>query len=301
MMKPNQFIAHKPLEINDNLGLFLKGPSSHDPYMNSPAYVLMTGRKGLMVYEGEIENILYASHPNMYGTYIIFPPTNPNALNDIKNLKNILKRSNQKVDLIRVKADIAPLWANVLQGRVANENILDYAFPVHTVDTNTIVNQAGPKLYNFKKTLNKLDLNSLQVLPVNFKEHKKFMLSILREWLNIMGFQGQSNPIEPAFYVIDELSNQLELDGFIVFQKEKPVGFTILEKPILAGKAANAIIHCALHIQGLSEFIHYKMADILFKEGINSLCIGGAETEGLDAFKRKMNPIISTSLKTIKL
>ena len=78
----------QPADIENYDGLIAARAFTQDPYMNSSAYIAMTGRKGLFVYEGQFETIFYAPHPNKYGCCIIFPPNNPNALNDIKKLRN---------------------------------------------------------------------------------------------------------------------------------------------------------------------------------------------------------------------
>tara|TARA_B100000508_G_scaffold102290_1_gene80667 strand:+ start:634 stop:1533 length:900 start_codon:yes stop_codon:yes gene_type:complete len=289
----------KPADIESYDGLIAVRAFTEDPYMSSTAYIGMTGRKGLFVYEGQFETIFYSPHPNKYGGCIIFPPHNPNALNDIKNLINKIRASYKTIELIRVPDELGVTWANILKGRLRSEDVLDYMYPVHTIDNKALVSLKGSKFYNFKKTLNKLDFTSIKSQPINFTDDKEDLIFILRRWLRLVGLQYTSNPIEPALYVIEQLSSKINLSGFTVYEDNQPVGFTIWENPKNKGNTANAIIHCALHIQGLSEYIHFQMAKILLEQGIGQLCIGGAESQGLDAFKRKMNPIKSTILKTI--
>lgn len=48
--------------------------------------------------------------------------------------------------------------------------------------------------------------------------------------------------------------------------------------------------------KGASEYTYHAMAQELLKSDFHSVCIGGSEEQGLDQFKRKMNPIQSVTL-----
>ncbi|HPF79095.1 MAG TPA: hypothetical protein PLF01_07355, partial [Alphaproteobacteria bacterium] len=82
---------------------------------------------------------------------------------------------------------------------------------------------------------------------------------------------------------------------------DKPIGFMLWEVPLKGKMIGNCMVHCTLYDRGLSELLHYEMAKSLYEDGVEYLCLGGAETEGLDFFKRKMNPINSIELVTITL
>jgi hypothetical protein len=100
-------------------------------------------------------------------------------------------------------------------------------------------------------------------------------------------------------YVLDEIPDNIH--GIICSINEKPKGFTLWEEPTAGYNVANAIVHCNIYDRGVSEFLHYEMAKNLSEKNIPYLSLGGAEQQGLDLFKRKMNPVRSIELETIIL
>lgn len=274
--------------------------SSEDPYMASPTYIAITGRKGLSAYKGNYGRILYAEHPNMKDTCIFFPPIHKNGYFDVKDLKKSLCEKWKHFQIIRVPEKIADYAAVITKGKVKTENVLDYKYPVYTISGQQLMSMSGPLLYNFKKTLNKLERRAVRTEEIDFSKHKASIFFILESFQK-NSVQNYSADFEaPYLYLFNNLRENADLKGQIFFYQGKPAGFNIWETNS-HNMFANDIAHCALHIQGLSEYIHFSMARKLAEENIDKICIGGSETLGLDRFKRKMNPVECVQLKTIDL
>ncbi|MEM6812121.1 MAG: phosphatidylglycerol lysyltransferase domain-containing protein [Pseudomonadota bacterium] len=261
----------------------------------------MTARKGLKIFKGDHANIFYSEHPNLNNTCIIFPPADERGIIDILDLFELVKNQYKKVQIIRVPKSKAEFWAMILRGKAKKEDVLDYTYPVYTVSTSSIIEMKGSKFYNFKKTLNKIKDDELEIEPIDFTKDKQKLSKLLLKWVKDVSFNPDVNIAEPALYVSENLGTTLSLNGFIIYQAGKACGFAIWENPQTKNQTACATIHCARHIQGLSEFIHFKISEILLTQGIQKLCIGGSETHGLDFFKRKMQPCEQDSLMTINL
>lgn len=102
-------------------------------------------------------------------------------------------------------------------------------------------------------------------------------------------------------FALQELLTYPNIRGLISEKNGVPNGFTIWEEPQGNYGTANSLVHSCLHERGISELLHHEMAKSLQQSGIQNLSLGGAETQGLDAFKRKMNPAKSIRLETICL
>lgn len=90
--------------------------------------------------------------------------------------------------------------------------------------------------------------------------------------------------------------DRLCLHGQIIYYNGIPSAYCIWEE---RGTVANAFAMSAdREIAGLAEYNIVEACRLLREKGIQKLNIGGSETEGLNRYKKKFNPVESINLYT---
>jgi hypothetical protein len=311
IMIPKKFITVKrqspfpnPYSEPDNASVekIIKVSETADPSMKSLAYIRMTSRKGLFCFHGQNAQILFSKHPNIEDTYIIYPSSIDGAHIDILELSQILKRTGNKVQLIRVPLSLEQKWENFFGRPAEEESILDYKFPIHILDINFSLQMRGTRFLKFRNKLNGILKTNVYVQKTSFSPSDvSVMKKIVQSWAPLVFESDYDKNCDYILYAINYFQHLQNIEGLISYVEGKPSGFTIWEKPVAGSDVANSLIHCSLHERGLSEYLHHEMMKRIQQDGIKYLSLGGAETESLDAFKRKMYPILSVPLKTIRL
>lgn len=276
--------------------------SSPDPSMHSLGYVRMTSRKGLSRYQGEFSDVLFSLHPNNNDEYIIYPPENKQGYLDVRELTQILKATGKQVKIVRVPEALSAYAASIVGGERSFDTDLDYIYPVHIVDTDTLSVMKGGKFLKFRNKVNVAIKEGTSVRSTNFSaQDLKDMRRVIAQWAPALFGSDYEDHTDYIEFVFDELLSYPNIKGLISEQNGIPNGFTIWEEPQNGYDTANSLIHCSLHQRGISELLHLEMAKALRDTGIPKLSLGGAETKGLDEFKRKMQPVCSVKLDTISV
>ena len=95
------------------------------------------------------------------------------------------------------------------------------------------------------------------------------------------------------------------MSGLKFYKDNKLIAFevwSILQNDkTVANNLAGMNVNADQNLKGFSSFQYYTVCKFLHQQGVEKVCIGGSETEGLDNFKRKMNPIKADVLKSIKV
>jgi hypothetical protein len=275
---------------------------SPDPSMHSIAYLKMTSRKGLFAFQGEFSAVLFSAHPNLDNTSIIYAPENEEGYFDAAALSAVLKTRVANVQIVRVPEEKAAHYARIVKGQVATEQVLDYAHPVHIVKTDDLVTLKGTRFLKFRNKVNAIHKTDVSVRPTDFSSADILLMKgVVKNWAPLLfndDAQGQTDYID---YALSHLIDDAHIQGLIAYQGGQPVGFTLWENPARGYDVANSFIHCCIHERGLSEYLHHEMAKAVAQKNIGYISLGGAESEGLDAFKRKMNPVQSVRLSTISV
>jgi len=274
--------------------------SSPDPSMHSLGYVRMTSRKGLSCYQGEFSDVLFSLHPNNDDEYIIYPPENKQGYFDVRELAQILKTTGKQVEIVRVPEALSAYAAAIVGGERSFDTDLDYIYPVHIVNTETLSEIKGGKFLKFRNKVNAAIKEGTSVKVTNFSaQDVQDMKQVVSQWAPALFGSDYENHTDYIEFVFDELLSYSNIKGLISEKNGIPNGFTIWEEPQNGYDTANSLIHCSLHQRGISELLHLEMAKTLKGKGISKLSLGGAETKGLDEFKRKMQPVRSIQLSTI--
>lgn len=271
-----------------------------DPSLRSLSYIRMTSRKGLFAYEGQYGILLYSVHPNRSDTYIIYSPEIELGFHDVYELAGILKTRGRNVEVVRIPAQYLSSCLEVTQGQPIDELVLDYIYPVHVIDTRAVSQMQGRRFLKFRNKINAIRKTPIRLEKMQIsRKAVSDMKVVASRWAELLfGPEGKSNA-DYIFYVLNDLALLSHLQGLVAYQGDEPVGFTLWEMPAQGYSTANSLIHCCLHDRGLSELLHHEIAVSLLAQDVRFLSLGGAETEGLDAFKRKMNPVRSLIFKTV--
>lgn len=282
------------------LSAVFRNSSSPDPSMHSLGYIRMTSRKGLSCYRGEYSDILFSLHPNDDQRYIIYPPNEQKGYHDVKALADILKKSGKALEIIRIPEHLSSFAASTVGGERSLDTDLDYIYPVHIIDTSSLSEMRGTKYLKFRNKVNAANKEKTTVRETTFSNKDiNSIRTIVSQWApDLFGDDFEDN-VSYIDFVLDEMLTYPNIKGLISEKNGIPNGFTIWEEPVHGYDTANSLIHSCLHERGLSELLHHEMAKTLYLSGIDKLSLGGAETRGLDAFKRKMQPSASIKLETL--
>jgi hypothetical protein len=302
---PNEITLIQP-DSPDELHNYCKHSSSPDPYQNSPAYYLMTGRKGLWFYHGDFEKVVLCQHPNLESKLIIFPPRENAGWQDIAKFMDTHGQNYQSMRIARVSADQADDISSKLntksqkyQFNAVIEDVLDFKFAVHTLDTQRLVSKTGPGLKEFRRFLRRVESTDITVKDIDFENCKEAYQAVIASWRQIKNLDQDDSSY--CAYLIEQLGKHLNLKGQIIDHQNKPCGLVIWEMPVSGHKIANALVTVTSRTpSGISEYIHWLMAKALTENNVSRVCIGGSETPGLDQFKRKFDPVQSIELMSIQ-
>jgi len=270
----------------------LERQQSPDPYAVSPAYYRFTGRRGLFVLESGASALIVCRHPNLAGIWLAFPPFGPEG----PSLLRIANTTLPNLQLARFPH--APGFGF----DAVPETILDWRFPVHTLDPARVAQLDGPHFRGVRakvkraqrqgvtaRTLKTGDLPQILTMAGRWSDRQHQSLS--RDQLI-----GSHKDIF-AIYA-DPGAN---LDGIALECSGQLVGYRIWERPRgLDAMASSLGAMTRTKIPGVSEYAMHAMAERVVAQGGRALCIGGSETASLDAFKRKFCPIWSTALSSFK-
>jgi len=145
--------------------------------------------------------------------------------------------------------------------------------------------------------------------PSNKTQYREQLTKeIVRRWAEQDDKPGYSREdlMTPTESLLQLMKREIpvSISGVVVHDAEKqPIGFWIwheTEDKVAMSLARVSIGHLD-GIKGSAEFGAVKMAEILKARGVTEICLGGSETESLDAFKQKLNPYRSMRLSSLSI
>ena len=299
----------RPIGSHDLIGLsrLLAGFDKEDAYATSPAYYAITGRKGLWLYGDRDTFMLIAVHPNRDHHLLLFPPFGKTPVKLLETAIHDPRLSANNRQLARIGGEDMLLLAwGEATGFLApvDEAVLDWVYPVHTVSTHRLVAQQGREFRNFRHGIHTAHRARTTSRPVETAVDRRAMVQIADQWAAICGHEGYNmdDLTAPTRMVVDLMQHSpLTIRAVLILQEGRPVGFHAWEETSPEVGLANSLCCIALSEMGAAEFAYLKMAEALVERGFTHVCIGGSETAGLDAFKRKMNPVQSTRLQSARI
>lgn len=297
-------------ETTGYLAGLLRRFESEDPYMTCPAYHAFTGRKGLWGYARAEALLLFARHPMNPHQILIYPQLGQQlpylALDLIEHVAPPLDGFR----FARIAAEKAEFLAAALNRRSEiysfvpeKETVLDWTFPVHTVATSNLIDPAGGTLKNFRNRLHKIDPDKARIEPIDVRRDSDALLRLVRDWA-AKKQDLDSAQIMECYTALFELLHRpaLKFEGIKINYEDRLTAFEIWTRPKPGNTRVNNFAGFnACEVQGFSEFQHHILAKALNAKGVKEICLGGSEAEGLDRFKRKMAPVSSVPLCSIKV
>ncbi|NBX65467.1 MAG: DUF2156 domain-containing protein [Proteobacteria bacterium] len=313
LVDSNKFVTKVKRTALKPLFDYARTNTTADHYLSSPTYFLMTGRKGLWIYERGDSKVAFGWHPNVDGKIIFFPPSGPQGLDLIADILNLDVKPSGGFEIVRVPEEQAPQIAAALAKRVPSlgfnptvEHMLDWTFPVHTMSVERLANPEGGEMRDFRKNLNRAHQHGLVIERLDPIAHKKEIEILTYLWAKSrhnFPIRNRELLAEPSRFVFDLMRlPKVKIDGIMVFTKDgEPVGFNIWEMPMNGSQIVNGVTNVAntTEYKGISELLFHEQAKILRAQGVQGICLGGSESASLNEFKLKMKPIQSASLRTI--
>lgn len=289
----------------------LRKPSffKDDSFLNSPAYYMVTGRRGSWVYSGYQSMVVVCYHPGLDNTLMIFPEIGKGDGNLLCDVLCHLGSCGLSIQLSRfTKKDIQMLRRRVksrslssfFQINMINEENMDWVFPVHIFNTQHVSEMNGPRFRNIRQKYRQIDQENIIMHSLSHPYALSYIKAAHKYWLGnqiIFNLEKNKNNIDD-FY--DRLFSLIEkspeyFDGQVVLYNNKPVSFSIWDHANYT--TVNLIANLSdTFIRGLSEFHFVETCRSLHAKGVKLLNRGGSEDRGLDQFKSKFSPVNSYTL-----
>ena len=278
--------------------------NSTDHYLTCPAYYAFTGRFGLWGFsKGKSRN------PERKSQIIVFPQFGPVSPNLTAELIEKTPFPSGGYKLARYDYDQAEFFSALMNKRSSHykfsvqiENELDWTYPVHTVPITKALSPAGRSMKSYRQHLSRLDMNKINLKPIRPDTDLPLILPVVDDWLKARQNSLSREHVIGSYYTLVDLMKcqNLNLEGIIYYYNKKSVALDIWALPDNNKKVASCLAGVSnMKIDGFSEYQIYAIAKILEKKGVHSICLGGSESEGLDKFKRKLNPTESLDLRSI--
>jgi len=289
------------------LGQLLSNVNSVDPFARSPGYYAMTGRKGMWLYSDEQTSMIITRHPNNTDQLLLFPPIgrDPAGLLESAMKNPLLPKGSRKIARIGLGHEyLAMRMQAVGVGTPEPENSLDWIYPVHVISPMAVLERKGGAFNNFRGHVNKAFRDGMQSEVIDINKHHDELIETVNRWASSKKKEGFSHDdlTSPTEYCLDLMKEKiLPLEGVITYADGKPVGFWIWDESDNRNGIAMSMVRVAMPPLGSAEFGALKACEVLNSRGFYEFCQGGSETPGLDAFKRKLNPVRSIELQSISL
>jgi hypothetical protein len=204
-----------------------------------------------------------------------------------------------RADLIRLKAQIHRVHggrhpASTL--RVVQEEVLDWRYPIRTVDTRVVGEMKGSAFVKIRNKYRRASVCGVVGHRITDVDRLPEALRVaLGRWESARVRRHDELVLASGYY--DELFSLMRTDpscvsGLLFLAGTEPVGLSIWDEPIRNGSNLIANV-CDTTIPGLSDFQVVTSCRQLIASGVGRLNLGGSEIAGLDAFKEKYCPIES--------
>ncbi|XWN32114.1 MAG: phosphatidylglycerol lysyltransferase domain-containing protein [Devosia sp.] len=280
-----------------------------DPYAGSAGYYGMTGRYGLWLAARAGAFMVMARHPGRPDKLLVFPPAGDNWQRVLAPVLRTVATLPGGFQLARFPPPLAhqahrlATWAapNAALSR-SDEDALDWRYPVHVLDPAAVASHVGSPFKDFRKNVGRVDASRITTEDLHPHCHRNDVRVINRAWAAVRG-QHEASAVaalaQPHLRLLD-LMDHLPIKGRLYRLNGEAAGFAIWEETDPAQGVANSLADLTTRrIKGLSEFIYADMCAVISVAGFKTVCIGGSEEAGLDAFKRKMQPVRSVQLASL--
>lgn len=287
------------------------GAAREDTFLNSPMYYLLTGRYGAQVHEGYGSVMVTCDHPNLPDRTLAFPEIGAadgrlaasvlSAMDPPRGVVQLARYS--EADLKRLEEALARREDKTVAFVKAQEEMtLDWRYPVHILSTFNTAAMAGGSYNSVRNKFRKAE-GRIGVVGLDDPAAPRLMRAAVKYWEGGRIYQGHDLDGETAFFetlirMIEEWPHLFK--GSIFMDGRRPVGFSVCDTPF--ADTANLLANLTdTSVSGLAEFQVVSTCRALAAEGVAYLNRGGSETETLDQFKRKFNPVRSLAVHSAEV
>lgn len=309
-------VGSKPTLIqitNDLIPLLtktLERQKADDPFLSDLPYLLMTGRHGLWIYGDDTSMMIMARHPNRENIILLFPPFGDDLVGLIQQALSDPQVPKGTIRFARIPDKTCSTFIHYLShigyaGTIIEEDVLDWTYPVHVLDTHRVLKHEGPEFKIFRNRLRaaqKIPSRTERIVP-HF--HHNDIMNIASRWATDgrkTGFTHEDliGPVKEAIRLMQ--NPNLNIHGIIIYHNNQPSSYMIWSIPLGHEKIAVPLVRVSIgHMNGLkgtAEYSMFKTMEALAEDHIDYMYMGGSETAELDQFKRKLSPVASISLKS---
>jgi hypothetical protein len=281
----------------------------YDSYALSPAYYAFTARLGGSVVRSNGALTVSCRHPNRSGVQLIFPELSeaPTYATGLRIARKAV-REGLVPHFVRLTGDhraglflaARSLTRQGLQLMDFEEDILDWRFPIHVLDTSLVACRRGGRFKRLRLQLRKVQRGRLSVLEYRHEAHAVAADKLLKAWSAQYRHPQYSTDqiVLPIWKLLQIRPDQVKtLRRQLLCLDGEVCGVSVWEEPVYQDGPANLLAVASTHsVSGISEWQMALLCEQLIARGITRLNIGGSETEGLDRYKRKFRPPESRDL-----
>ncbi len=296
-------VTHDMLAALQNL---LNKVNAADPIVRSSAYHAITGRKGLYLFGDEHTVMIIALHPNIEGRWLFFPPLGRDPAELIKQALTRAEFTHADVQMARVPVHDVKFKRELEKLNAVNydeEIVLDWNQPIRVVSSQKVIDRKGKEFNNLRSHVNKAFRNQLYTKIIDIRHDAADIMKVAKEWSGTVDKphfteKDLTGPAEKALELMK--SGELSVSGLIVYNDQKPIGFWIWDEGQKERGIAVSLVRVSIAKNiGAAELAGLRACEILQDRGFTEFCFGGSETEKLDHFKRKFNPVWSIELASV--
>jgi Phosphatidylglycerol lysyltransferase, C-terminal len=293
------------LENRHLLAELFQASDCKDSYLLSPAYYLMTGRRGLWAFIKDRSVILACLDPHANEDLILFPPIGDSktiladCLNALVSLPITPKLA--RVHLNDDVADVINQINNSLPGMVkfvpVQELDFDWLYPVRVLSTEKVQQNQGKPFMYIRNRIKQMHKKDYRIEEFDSGKHTQAIYDLVHRWAasNTSSREAYHAYLSPYEALLDvaKIPN-FGMDGVLFYVEGKLSGLAMWD---VQGVCANLFVNlCDISQKGLSEFMVHNVCAKLHRQGVPYLNMGGSETPTLDFFKKKFQPAYSLDL-----
>jgi len=255
-------------------------------FCESPRLCRLNGRNGFA---------FVGKHPNVDETWLVFPPPSLVDVEFISEVCKLLPKASGGIRVARIKEEHVPMFMGRDEFQWVEELVLDWRFDCLVLSCKKLYEAEGSSLKRFRYDKHFLDEKYMVSKVVRAEDAASInkVRSLLSSWAGSVSGQNQfsvSNLIEPNMSGLQmAIAPDVPVTGVLLTYHDNPIGFYVYENPPPGHKSAAGVSMAVNRsVKGASEYCYWDVARHGLKLGFEEVNINGAETESLDAFRRKL-------------
>lgn len=283
-------------------------PCGPDSMANSPAYYLLTGRRGIWTASDGDQTMIVCRHPNADGEILVFPVGRQLDVSFAESVCHRLAQTNPVVKLSRVTNENRDLILASPYYELEEENLLDWKYPVTILDTKRLAEKQGAQFALLRNKIARVcragQIDIIDQTDKRFAALTPEVNLMITDWAATV---SAAKGFTPEHLVSSNMHGyQMGLIGTPDFVAKifllGNVVMALFTVELPPGKStANGITFSVRRdIPGASEFAYWWIARWLKTAGYSYLNINGAETASLHLFRQKLSPIQTIPLHTFR-